>query len=47
MVSIVLFFVYVGRDDVTELFLNMLGKSINTIALLVNEILIKCRMWFI
>ena len=28
-------------------FLNMLGKSINSITLLMNGILIKCRMWFI
>ena len=32
-------------DD--ELSLNMLGKSMNSMPLLMNGILIKCRMWFI
>ena len=31
-----------GIDDITALSLNMLGKSMNSIPLLMNGILIKC-----
>ena len=34
-----------GIDEITELSLQILCKSINSIPLLVNVILIKCRLW--
>ena len=36
-----------GIDDTTLLSLNMPCKSINSIPLLINRILIKCLMWLI
>ena len=38
---------YEGIADITLLFRNMLGKSMNSIPLLMNGILMKCLMWSI
>ena len=38
---------YKGIADITLLSRNMLGKSMNSIALLMNGILMKCLMWLI
>ena len=38
---------YEGIADITLLSRNMLGKSMNSIALLMNGILIQCLMWLI
>ena len=34
-----------GIDEITKLYLRILCKSINSIPLLMNGILIKCRLW--
>ena len=36
---------YKGLADITLLSRNMLGKSMNSIPLLMNGILMKCLMW--
>ena len=36
---------YEGIADITLLSRNMLGKSMNSIPLLMNGILMKCLMW--
>ena len=38
---------YEGIADITLLSRNMLGKSMNSIPLLMNGILMKCLMWLI
>ena len=38
---------YEGIVDITLLSRTMLGKSMNSIPLLMNEILMKCLMWLI
>ena len=38
-------FKYFGIDEITKLSLKILCKSINSIPLLMNGILIKCRLW--
>ena len=38
---------YEGIADIALLSRNMLGKSMNSIPLLMNGILMKCQMWFI
>ena len=38
---------YEGIADITLLSRNMLGKSMNSIPLLINGILMKCLMWLI
>ena len=38
---------YEGIADITLLSRNMLGKSMNSIPLLMNGILMKCPMWLI
>ena len=38
---------YEGIPDITLLSRNMLGKSMNSIPLLMNGILMKCLMWLI
>ena len=38
---------YEGITDITLLSRNMLGKSMNSIPLLMNRILMKCLMWLI
>ena len=38
---------YEGIVDITLLSRNMLGKSMNSIPLLMNGMLMKCLMWLI
>ena len=38
---------YKGITDITLLSRNVLGKSMNSIPLLMNGILMKCLMWLI
>ena len=38
---------YEGIGDITLLSRNMIGKSMNSIPLLMNGILMKCPMWLI
>ena len=38
---------YEGKADITLLSRKMLGKSMNSIPVLMNRILMKCLMWLI
>ena len=38
---------YIGKADIPLLSRNMLGKSMNSIPLLTNGILMKCLIWLV